>query len=150
MVGGRGQQQEVGRPPVGEPEGMPETTPEEAHINHTVHSSTTIALTSVNPEAICLSLVTVWLHTFIRVFAWLHCDAGMNSVIAQTELHPMHLSRLVISCCRLSSGWPSMLPKMPAMVNALEPLSKGEPVPTFECENFMTDQRYVNVTILSD
>ena len=36
------------------------------------------------------------------------------------------------------------------MVHALEPLSKGEPVPTFECENFMTDQRCVNVTILSD
>ena len=43
------------RPPVGEPEGMPN----EAPIQHTVHSSTVIALTGQNPEAICLSLVTV-------------------------------------------------------------------------------------------
>ena len=75
----------------------------------------------------------------------------MNGLVAQTDLHPTNLSRLVVSCCILfGQDWPVAVPKMPAMVEALEPLGRGEPVPVFEREAFMSDQRYINVTILSD
>ena len=42
------------------------------------------------------------------------------------------------------------MPKMPILVELLEPLGEGKPVPVFERELFMTDQRLITVTILSD
>ena len=39
---------------------------------------------------------------------------------------------------------------MPILVKLLEPLGEGKPVPVFEREPFMTDQRLITVTILSD
>ena len=63
----------------------------------------------------------------------------------------MSLSRLIVSCCRLfGQGYPTRVPKMPILVKLLEPLGEGKPVPVFEREPFMTDQRLITVTILSD
>ena len=136
-----------------EPEESPDimTPVEQTQLHHPVNSSTKIATTGATPAAVFLSMITVWLHAFIRVFAWLHCDAGMNGIVVKTELHPMNLSRLIVSCCRLfGQVYPTTVPKMPVLVDLLEPLGEGKPVPVFEREPFMTDQRLITVTILSD
>ena len=87
---------------VSDPKGSPSSAPQpttpmsQIQLHHTVYSSTKVATTGETPAAICLSMVTVWLHAFIRIFAWLHCDAGMNGIVNKTELHPMNLSRLIV------------------------------------------------------
>ena len=46
--------------------------------------------------------------------------------------------------------YPTKVPKMPILMDLLEPLGEGKPMPVFEREPFVTDQRLVTVKILSD